>query len=474
MAKTTSDLIVERLLEWGIDTCFGLCGDAVNGFFEALRTHSEQMRFVHVRHEENAALAAVGYAKFTGRPAACVATAGPGACHLINGLYDAEMDGVPVIAITGMTYHDVIGAHQLQDLNSDYLFRDVCQFSERVMGPAHAINATDLAVRKSLAAHAPSHLAISVDIQSQTEDTNSPKNPPEHTSTATQVHVQSPPNQQLHHAAEVLNSCRRVAIVAGAGARGAGDLVEQVAETLGAPIVKAGLGKDVVPDDSPLTTGCMGLIGTRASHEALENCDGFLVIGSSTPYYEFWPQPGQARGVQIDLDPSKIAMRYPVEVGLAADTATALDALLPLLERESDRSFLEQAQRTMRDWWALLREQAHEDATPVRPQTITWQLSELLPDEAIVTADAGTVTMWGARLRLRRGMSYSFSGTHCSMGSAVPYAIGAKLAHPDRPVIAFNGDGAMSMGLGELATLAHYGLPITVVVLHNNSLALEV
>lgn len=474
MASTTSDLIVERLLEWGIDTCFGINGDAVNGFFEALRTHADRMRFVHVRHEENAALAAVGYAKFTGRPAACVATAGPGACHLINGLYDAEMDGVPVIAITGMTYHDVIGAHMLQDLNSDHLFRDVCAFSERVMGPAHAVTATDLAVRKALAARAPSHLAIPVDVQSQTEDTASPKNPPGHTSTAAQAQVPAAPRAELERAAEVLNGCGRVAIVAGAGARGAGAELERVADRLAAPIVKAGLGKDAVPDDSPFTTGGMGIIGTRPSHEAFENCDGFLIVGSATPFAEFWPQPGQARGVQIDRDPARIGLRYPVEVGLAGDARTTLTDLLPLLARRSDRSFLERAQQGMAQWWDLLREQAHDDAVPMRPQTITWHLSELLPDRAIVTGDAGTVTMWAGRLRLRRGMNYSFSGTHCTMGSAVPYAIGAQIAHPDRPVIAFNGDGAMSMGLGELATLAQYDLPVTVVVLRNDSLALEV
>lgn len=403
-----------------------------------------------------------------------MSTAGPGAVHMLSGLYDAGMDGVPVIAITGMTYHDVIGAHLLQDVNSDYLFRDACAFSERVMGPAHAVNATDLAVRKALAEHAPSHLAIPIDIQSQTQDTNSAKNPPGHTSTAYDAEIPLPSDDALRRAADVLNACERVAIVAGAGARGAGDELERVADTLAAPIVKAGLGKDCVPDDSPLTTGGMGLIGTRPSHEAMENCDGFLIVGSATAFYEFWPQPGQARGVQIDLDPARLGLRYPVEVGLTGDAGPTLAGLAPLLRRREDRSFLTHAQEGMAQWWELLGEQAHDDATLMRPQTITWHLSELLPDRAIVTADAGTVTMWGGRLRLRRGMNYSFSGTYCTMGSAVPYAIGAKLAHPDRPVIAFNGDGALSMGLGELATLARYELPITVVVLHNNALALEI
>lgn len=474
-AKTTSDLVVERLLEWGVDTCFGICGDQVNGFFEALRTHP-RMRFVHVRHEESAALACVGHAKFTGRPAACVATAGPGAVHLLNGLYDARIDGVPVIAVTGLSYHDTIGAHFLQDLPSDRLFEHACMFSERVMGPAHAVPATDLAVRSALMNRTPSHLAIPIDVQSFTRerDTASPKNVPGHLSLAPQPFTVVPPEEQVRRAADVLNACERVAICAGAGARGAGDLLEQVAEALGAPIVKAGLGKDCVPDDSPYTTGGMGLIGTRASHEAFEDCDGLLVVGSSTPYYEFWPRPGQARGVQIDLNADRVAMRYPVEVGLVGHAEAVLERLLPLLERKEDRSFLERAQETYRRWWELIGEQAASSGTPMRPQVVTWELSRALPDRAIVTGDAGTVTAWGGRLRLRRGMQYSFSGTLCTMGSALPYAIGAQSAHPDRPVIAFTGDGSLSMGMGELATLAQHDLPVKVVVLRNNSLALEV
>ncbi|MGH3424005.1 MAG: thiamine pyrophosphate-binding protein, partial [Nocardioidaceae bacterium] len=380
----TSDLIIERLAEWGVDTCFGICGDQVNGFFESLRTHTDQMRFVHVRHEENAALAAVGYAKFTGRPAACVATAGPGAVHLLNGLYDARIDGVPVIAITGLSYHDTIGMHLLQDLPSDRLFAGACMYSERVMGAAHAVPVTDLAVRSALMNRTPSHLAIPIDVQSWAEDTASNKNPEGHNSLAPQPFVMTPPAEQLQQAADVLNACERVAICAGAGARGAGDLLERVADALGAPIVKAGLGKDAVPDDSPYTTGGMGLIGTRPSHEAFETCDGFLIVGSSTPYHEFWPQPGQARGVQIDLNPDRIAMRYPVEVGLAGHATATLEALLPLLEHKSDRSFLERAQSGMRDWWDLMSAQGASTDTPMKPQVITERLSELLPDGAIV------------------------------------------------------------------------------------------
>lgn len=472
--STTSDLIIERLLEWGVGTCFGICGDAVNGFFESLRTHADRMRFVHVRHEEASSLAATGYAKFSGRPAACVATGGPGAVHLLNGVYDARMDGAPLIAITGMPYHDVIDTHFLQDLHSDRLFADACVYSQRVMGPAHAVNAIDRAVRRALADRGPAHLAIPIDVQTWTGDEPSVKNRPGHTSLAPQSQVQVPPADLLEAASEVLNACQRVAIVAGAGARGAGELVEQVAEKLAAPVVKAGLGKDAVPDDSPYCTGGMGLIGTRASHKAFENCDGFFIIGSSTPFYEFWPRHGQARGVQIDIDPARIGLRYPVEVGLAGETKVTLEQLLPLLEPKQDRSFLKQAQASARAGHELLKQQASARDVPMKPQVVTWHLGELLPEGAILTGDAGTVTMWSSRVRLRRGMQFSFSGTHCSMGSAVPYAIGAQVAYPDRTVVAFTGDGSMSMGMGELATLAQNDLPVKVIVMRNDSLALEV
>lgn len=472
--KTTSDLIIERLADWGVDICFGLTGDQVNGFVESLRTHTDRMRFVHVRHEENAALAAVGYAKFTGRPAACLATAGPGANHLLNGLYDARIDGAPVIAITGLSYHDTVGTHLLQDVPSDRLLDGVCPYNERVMGPAHAVPVTDLAVRSALANRTPSHLAIPIDVQSWTQDAPSPKTMANRTSMAAQPFTLRAPEPQLRAAAAVLDDCSKIAICAGAGARGAGDLVEQVADILGAPVIKAGLGKDAVPDDSPFVTGGMGLIGTRPSHAAFEECDGFLIIGSATPYHEFWPAPGQARAVQIDINADRIALRYPVEVGLVGDTSTVLTDLIPLLSRHEDRSFLETAQQGVADYWAMHRAQAADHRRPMRPQTVVEALTEALPDRAIVTGDAGAVTAWAARLRLRRDMMFSFSGTLCSMGAALPYAIGAQIAHPDRPVIAFTGDGSLSMGMGELASLAQHRLPITVVVMRNDSLALEI
>jgi pyruvate dehydrogenase (quinone) len=474
MPETTSDLIVERLLEWGVDLCFGIVGDQVNGFVEAMRVRADRFRFVPVRHEEAAVLAAVGHAKFTGRPAAVLATAGPGALHLLNGLYDARMDGVPLIAVTGLAQHDAIGTHMLQDVPVDRLMAEVCPYNERIMGRAHAVPVVDLAVRSALANRTPSHITIPIDVQSSTDDTPSPKNVPGHLSVSAAPSVVLPPAEQLAAAAEVLRDCERIVICAGAGARGSGDLVEAAAELLDAPIVKAGLGKDAVPDDSPFTTGGFGLIGTPASREVLADCDGFLIVGSASSYAEFWPPPGQARTVQIDLNADRVGLRTPVEVGLVGHAGPTLEALLPLLRRRTSHPFLDRA-RTMVDAdRALLAEQAASPRQPMRPQVVTQALSELLPDRAIVTGDAGSNTFVSSRLQLRRGMQFSFSGTLATMGSAVPYAIGAQIAYPDRPVVAVLGDGGMAMGLGELATLAQHALPITVVVLRNHALALEI
>lgn len=472
MPETTSDLIVERLLEWGVDLCFGVIGDQVNGFVEAMRTRADRFRFVTMRHEEAAVLAAVGHAKFTGRPAAVLATAGPGALHLLNGLYDARMDGAPLIAITGLAQHDAIGTHMLQDVPIDRLMAEVCPYNERIMGRAHAVPVVDLAVRSALAHRTPSHITIPIDVQSQTEDSPSPKRMNPAVSAAPSVVL--PPAEQLAAAADVLGGCEKIVICAGAGARGSGDLVEAAAELLDAPIVKAGLGKDAVPDDSPFTTGGFGLIGTPASREVLAECDGFLIVGSASSYAEFWPEPGQARTVQIDLDADRIGLRTPVEVGLVGHAGPTLEALLPLLRRRTSQPFLERARGLTAADRALLADQAASTRQPMRPQVVTHVLSELLPDLAIVTGDAGANTFVSSRLRLRRGMQFSFSGTLASMGSAVPYAVGAQIAYPDRPVVAVLGDGAMAMGLGELATLAHHALPITVVVLRNHALGLEI
>jgi pyruvate dehydrogenase (quinone)/pyruvate oxidase len=475
MADTASDVLVERLCDWGIDTVFGLPGDGINGVMESLRTRSDRIRFVHVRHEETAALAACAYGKFTGRPAACLSTSGPGAVHLLNGIYDARVDQAPLIAITGMTYHDVIGTNYLQDINQDYLFNDACWFNQRVMGTAHAPNVVDQAVRAAIANRGPAHIAIPIDIQAgqAVTDDRSVKNVAGHTAPSSQRQRRLPPPEELRAAAAILNGRSRPVILAGAGARGAGGELERVAEKLGAPIVKAMLGKDCVPDTSPYTTGGYALVGTRPSQEALKGCDAILIVGSSSPYIEFLPEPGQAAGVQIDDVPERIGLRYPVEVGLAGDAKATLRELEPLLGRNDNRAFLERAQARMGEWSALEEERAGRDDVPMKPQVPGWHLSELLADDAILCGDSGTVTTWAARVKLRSpAQSFSFSGTMCSMAAALPYAIGAQAAHPDRQVVAFTGDGSLTMMMGDLATLAQEELPVKVLVIRNDVLGL--
>jgi pyruvate dehydrogenase (quinone) len=474
MAQTVSDLLLERLIDWGVDTIFGLPGDGINGFMESLRTHREQVRFVHTRHEETAALAACAYAKFTGRLGVCMSTAAPGAIHLLNGLYDAAVDQAPVLAITGMTYHDLIGTHYLQDVNHDALFEHVCGYSQRIMGAAHATNVVDLACRTALANRTSTHIAIPIDYQVQEVGGDTPfkRNVPGHTTTEFLLPKQVPPREYLERAAQLLRGKAKPAILAGAGARGAGDELEQLAEKLGAPIVKAMLGKDCVPDDSPYCAGGTGVVGTRPSYEAFAGCDALVIVGSSFPYIEFLPKPGQCVCVQIDDRPERIGLRHPADVGLVGDAKLTLQELLPLVERNDDRDFLTQIQSSIADWWELMEERGTRDELPMKPQVVTWNLGQLLRDDAIVCGDSGTVTTWQARLRLRRGQQFSFSGTMCSMMAAIPYSIGAQAAYPDRQVIAFTGDGSATMMLGELATLAQENLPVKVVVIRNDTLGL--
>src|SRR5262245_1481712 len=320
MASTAADILIETMQDWGVEVVFGLPGDGINGIMEALRTRRDRIRFVQVRHEEAAAFMACGYAKFTGRLGVCLATSGPGGIHLLNGLYDAALDGQPVLAITGLTYHDLIGTRTQQDVALDRLFMDVAKFNERIMGPAHVENVTHLACRTALAYRGVAHLAFPVDLQeAPATSARSKRNIGHHTSDIDARSARLPAAGDLHRAAEILNAGRKVAILAGRGALGAADELEAIAERLGAPIVKALLGKAAVPDDSPYTTGPIGLLGTRPSQEALEECDSLLIAGASFPYIEFLPRPGQARAVQIDLDPMRIGLRYPVEVGLVGD-----------------------------------------------------------------------------------------------------------------------------------------------------------
>lgn len=471
---TASDVLVESLIDWGVEVIFGLPGDGINGFVEALRTRKDRIRYIHVRHEETAAMAATGYAKFTGKLGVCFSTAAPGAVHMLNGLYDAKIDGAPVLAITGMTYHDLIGTHYLQDMNQDYLYQDVAFYNQRLMGPAHAKNIVDYACRAALSHRAVSHIALPLDYQTadMSDQKRSKRNLKGHTSEAFTVPKRVPEREQLEKAARALQGKKKIAILAGAGARGAGAEVTQIADRLGAPVVKALLGKDVIPDDSPYTTGGTGVVGTRPSYEVFENCDALIIIGSSFPYIEFLPKPGQALGIQIDDKPERIGLRYPVDYGLVGDAQSTLREWLMYLPRNEDRAFLRQAQQGMEDWWDLMKERGTRTEKPMKPQVVAWNLGELLAEDAIVTGDSGTVTTWIARMKLRAQQQFSFSGTLCSMAAGLPYAIGAQIGHPGRQVVSFTGDGSLSMMMGDLATLAQYKLPVKIVVLRNNTLGL--
>jgi pyruvate dehydrogenase (quinone)/pyruvate oxidase len=474
MPETASDLFVERLMEWGVDTVFGLPGDGINGFMEALRTRHDRLHYIHVRHEEVGAMAAVGYARLTGKLGVCFATSGPGAIHLANGLLDARLEGVPLLAVTGMTYHDLIGTHYLQDYDTDYLYANLAAYNQRIMAPEHIEPVLDLACRTALSNRVPVHVAFPIDYQSAdaSDLMRYKRNVPGHTTTAWSPPVRTPPESDLRRAAEVLRGCAKPAILAGQGARGARAELEQLAETLGAPVAKASLGKDCLPDDSPYVTGGIGVLGTRPTAEAMEGCDAFVIVGSSMPYIEFLPQPGQAVCVQIDDRPERIGLRYPADVGLVGDARATLRALLPLLERNEDRAFLEQAQQGIRDWWSLMEQRGTRTETPMKPQVVAWELAKALDDDAIVCGDSGQVTYWATQMRLRGDQRFVYSGTNCSMAAALPYAIGAQTAFPGRQVVAITGDGSLTMQMGDLATLMQHGLPVKLVCFKNNTLGL--
>jgi pyruvate dehydrogenase (quinone) len=439
---------------------------------EALRKRREQVRFIQVRHEEAAALMACGYAKFTGRLGVCIATSGPGGIHLLNGLYDAALDGQPVLAITGMAFHDLIGTFTQQDVALDRLYTDVAKFNQRIMGPAHVENITNLACRTALAYRGVAHITFPVDLQEMDAGAyRSKRNVKHHTSDVYARSARLPAEAELASAAEVLNAGKKVAILAGRGALHATDELEQAADRLAAPIVKALLGKAAVPDDSPYTTGSIGLLGTKPSQDALEECDTLLMVGTSFPYIEFLPKPGQARGVQIELDPIRIGLRYPVEVGLVGDCARTLQTLLPLITRKTDRGFLESAQERMKGWLELMEERATRTDSPMKPQVLAHELGRRLRTDAIVACDSGTIATWWARhIPAQRGKMHSLSGNLATMAAGLPYAIAAQVAYPDRQVVAFVGDGGFSMLMAEIATCVKYQLPVKVVIVKNNTL----
>lgn len=474
MAKSTvADLLADRLIAWGVDTIFGFPGDGVNGIFEALRTRQEKLKFIQVRHEEAAAFAACGYAKYTGRLGVCLATSGPGGIHLLNGLYDAKCDGQPVLAITGHTFHDLIGMHYQQDVDLDKLFMDVAVFNQRVMGPAHVNNVVDEAIKTALAHRSVSHITIPKDIQDWTTDAaeRSSANVPKHSEDMFAASYPQPKREALEEAAKLINSGSKVVILAGRGCLDARDEVLQLADKVGGPIIKPLLGKAVVPDDSSYTTGGIGLLGTAPSLDAMEDCDTLIIAGSGFPYMEFYPKAGQAKAVQIDINPTRIGLRHEVEVGLVGDCRTVLGLLLPLIERKDKRDFLEKAQENMKGWRKLMEERGTRSDMPMKPQVVTWNLNKLLKDDAIVSSDSGTIATWTARyIEMRGTMKFSLSGSLATMANGLPYSIGAAVAYPGRQVVCVVGDGGLTMLMGEIATLVKYNLPVKVIVIKNNTL----
>jgi len=482
VAATVADHILERLREWQVEYVFAYPGDGINGIVTAFGRADNRPQFVQSRHEEMAALAAVGYAKFSGRVGVCLATSGPGAIHLLNGLYDAKLDHVPVVAIVGQTARTAQGASYQQEVDLHALFKDVAsEYLVEVNVPEQLPNAIDRAMRTAQYRRAPTAVIVAADVQEeeyappQHAFKEVPSSPPTALDSMPVAPCPAPP--ELARAAEVLNAGSKVAILVGQGARGAAQQVMQVADRLGAGVAKALLGKDVLPDDLPYVTGSIGLLGTRPSWELMRDCDTLLIVGSSMPYSQFLPEFGQARAVQIDIDPSFIGMRYPCEVTLIGDARATLDALLPQLHPKSDLSWRRTVERNVAEWWTVVERQAMLDAEPVNPMRIVWELSSRIPDNAIVTADSGSAANWYARdLRMRGTMRGSLSGTLATMGCGVPYAIGAKFACPDRPVVALVGDGAMQMnGMAELLTMAKYANQwhdprCVVCILHNNDL----
>ncbi|HEY4460399.1 MAG TPA: thiamine pyrophosphate-requiring protein, partial [Pseudonocardiaceae bacterium] len=478
MSQTVADHLLARLREWGVDTVFGYAGDGINGLLAAWGRAEDKPRFIQVRHEEMAAFEAVGYAKFSGRVGVCAATSGPGAIHLLNGLYDAKLDHVPVVAIVGQTNRSAMGGSYQQEVDLLSLFKDVAsEYVQMVTVPEQLPNVLDRAIRTALSQHAPTAIIIPADVQEL------PYSAPGHefkmvpSSLGIDFPTPAADDAAIARAAEVLNAGEKVAILVGQGARDARAEVIEVADALGAGVAKALLGKDVLPDDLPFVTGSIGLLGTRPSYEMMRGCDTLLTVGSSFPYTQFMPEFGQARAVQIDIDGRFVGLRYPYEVNLVGDAAATLRALLPRLRRRDDRSWREKIEKNVATWWSTMEAEAMVDGDPVNPMRLFWELSERLPDNVIVSADSGSSANWYARhLRFRGDMRGSLSGNLATMGPGVPYAIGAKFAHPDRPAIAFAGDGAMQMnGLNELITIKKYWQEwsdprLIIAILHNNDL----
>lgn len=459
MSKQVSDFLLERLAAWDIKRIYGYPGDGINGILGALERHQDLFQFVQVRHEEMAAFMACAHAKFTGEVGVCMATSGPGAIHLLNGLYDAKMDHQPVVAIVGQSARTALGGNYQQEVDLQNLFKDVAgEYVQTITSPVAARQVIDRAVRIAITERAPTCIIIPKDVQ----DLEAEKPPHKHNTVHTGMGYFAPyiipRKEDLQRAADLLNEGKKVAMLIGAGAKHAAAEVTEVADLLGCGVAKALLGKTVLPDTLPFVTGGIGLLGTKPSSDMMNECDTLLMVGTSFPYAEFLPKEGQARAVQIDIDGRMISLRYPVELGLIGDSKESLRALIPLLKRKTDRSWREKIESNIRDWWKTLEGRVKQSANPINPGAVAWELSERLPTNSILSADAGTTANWYGRIvKAKDGMMGSLSGSLASMGGAVPYAIAAKFAYPERPVVCLTGDGAMQMnGLNELLTVHKY------------------
>jgi pyruvate dehydrogenase (quinone) len=453
----TADFLVERLKAWGVRRIFGYSGDGINGVIGAIQRDG-QLDFIQPRHEEMGAFMAVGYAKFSGELGVCLATGGPGATHLITGLYDAKADHVPLLAICGQAETTVRGASYQQELNLDRTFADVTEYVQEVSRPAQLPHVVDRAIRLAIARRGPSTIVMPKDVQEEKFVEPARAHGFTRSGPGYSRPALVPPEADLRKAADVLNAGKKAAILIGAGAADAAEEVIAVAETLGAGVAKALLGKSVLPDDLPFVTGCIGLLGTKPSSDLMNGCDTLLMIGTGFPWSEFLPETGAARAVQIDVNPAMLSLRYPCEVNLHGTARETLQLLLPMLAPKTDRGWRDGIESGMTEWWETLEARAMTRAHPVNPQRVVWEMSPRLPENVIVTSDSGSCANWYARdYRVKRGQMASLSGGLASMGAAVPYAIGAKFAHPDRPVVALVGDGAMQMNnMAELITIAKY------------------
>jgi pyruvate dehydrogenase (quinone) len=479
MSETVGAYVLKRLHEHGIDRIYGYPGDGINGILGGFHQHGEEVEFVQTRHEEIAAFAATAHAKLTGEVGVCMATSGPGAIHLLNGLYDAKLDHQPVVAIVGQQKTMSLGSNYQQEVDLGVLFKDVAsEFVQVCMSPMQARHLVDRALQVAKASRSVTAVIFPDDVQEAEFEEPERVHGSVYSSLAEPAQPRLvPPQSEVRRAAEILNAGERVAILVGQGARGAAAEVEEVADLLGAGVAKALNGRDVLPDDLPFVTGPIGLLGSKPSYEMMDGCDTFLMIGSSFPYAEWLPEQGQARGVQIDIDGRLVGIRYPMEASLVGDARDTLRELIPQLERKEDRAWRGEIEAEVERWWNILSEQAMVEAQPLNPLRVFHELSPRLPDECILTADSGSATNWWARhLKLRRGMRTALSGTLATMCPAVPYAFAAKMAHPERPVIAAIGDGAMQMlGINALIDIANRweqwpNKQLVVLVLHNDDL----